>query len=66
MVKATAKKLSSKGSTPIYNYRNVIIENVAGRTKVPSVKWTYFLDGQRRYTTTLEGCKFDIDMSLDG
>jgi len=65
MTKATAKKLSTKGSTPVYEYRNHIIENVQGRSGYYLARWTYLIEGERRYTSSLDGAKFDIDLNLE-
>ena len=61
MEKAT--KISRPGNTPEYLYRGIRIINFAGfgYGKV----WAFNLDGKRRYSTTLEGAKFDIDFAKE-
>jgi len=63
MTKGTAIKISNRGATPEYDYRGVRIINFAGfgYSKV----WAFSLNGKRRYSTTLEGAKFDIDYAME-
>jgi hypothetical protein len=57
-----ATRLNHPGSIPVYDYRGIRVVNSAGS------KWGrgwVFIDPQTwttRFSTTLEGAKFDIDM----
>ena len=58
---AKATRISRPGNTPEYLYRGIRIVNFAGMGY--GRVWAFNLDGKRRYSTTLEGAKFDIDFA---
>ena len=61
MEKATATRISRPGSTPEYLYKGIRIINFAGFGY--GRVWAFNLNGKRRYSSTLEGAKFDIDFA---
>jgi hypothetical protein len=60
---ATATRISKPGSTPQYNYRGVQVSNSAGSKWGRG--WLYVTEGDLRYSTTLEGAKWQIDCTFD-
>lgn len=63
MTKHTAKRLSTPGSTPVYEYRGVRIVNSAGSRWGRG--WIYERAGVTKFSTTLESAKFFIDLYED-
>lgn len=63
VIKHTAKRVSTPGSTPVYEYRGVRVVNSAGSSYGRG--WIYDLGDKAKYTTTLESAKFFIDLYID-
>lgn len=52
-------KISKPGQALRYEYKGVRIDTFGGGM-YPQV-WIFYLDGKRKFATTLEGAAFDID-----
>lgn len=63
MVKHTAKRVSTPGSTPVYEYRGVRVVNSAGSSWGRG--WIYERGGVTKFASTLESAKFFIDLEAD-
>jgi hypothetical protein len=60
---AKAKKISSKGNTPVYEYRKIRIVNGSG-VIAPKV-WVFQIDGIDGFSTSLKGAISQIDYKLN-
>ena len=59
----TVAKISKPGQLPIWEYKGVKIYRVPSSI-YGGAKYTFVTNGQRRYSTTLKGAEWDINLAI--